>query len=438
VLTLILTLFGLDPPRLPVEVEFGTKTELTQESTELSEWAPFDVLSENGLYRAELRRAAGYENKPAKYSRWRLTVLELASSPPVEVWSAQFSYDGSPRHYLLSNDGLTFVHVSESYEQYRDVLSIVEGGRARSAPKGNSFQLAREDTPITETGRSWLAEDGIPNGLSWLETPEGPELTLELQCRGDKRRWVSISRGEVWTAAEFDELFKVEVTPDIPARLAELVATPNVRGFSVPGVIRAGAPLAVRVQAEFITAGWHFEGFQWKQSGDEGRELVVVPRARRPLNQLVAQVITPFEPTANIHGLVPGTYSLNVIGANEPDFAAIEFEVLPGDLELIVKRTAHPGRPDEELRFFDRGELRVSTSGEGPRTVYLTHAQLRDIRHALTLLGDRSRSELGRTTRTGETRLTYWRDHELIEQVRDVTTISVAMNHLLKLLDEIE
>ena len=437
-LTLLLALFGLDPPRLPAEAGLDTNTELTQESPEQSEWAPFDVLSENGLYRAELRRAPGYENKPAKFSRWRLTILELSSSPPAELWNAQFAYDGSPQHYLLSNDGLTFVHVSESYEQYRAVLTILERGRELSAPKGNSFRLAREDTPTTATGRSWLAEDGVPNALSWLETPEGPELTLEFHCRGDKRRWVSIRRGKVWTAAEFEALFKVEITPDIPARLAELVTTPNVRGFSVPSVIRAGVPLAVRVRAEYITKGWFFEGFQWEQSGDEGRELVIVPRARRPLNQLVATVIVPFEPTASIGGLVPGTYSLNVIGANEPDHSPVDIEVLPRDLELIVARDGRPGRPDEELRIFDRGELRVRSSERGHRVVYLTHAQLGKIRQALARLPERSKQELGRTNRTGETRLTYWRDHELIEQVRDVTTISHAMTDLLKLLDEIK
>ncbi len=436
VLASILLLLGLlsDSP-MPSP---GDSIRVAKEQESEPLWLPLDVLSANGLYRGELRRAPGFQDKPAKFSRWRLTIHELArDGEATEFWSAQFPYDGSESIYLLSNDGQTFVHVKENYSQYRDALTILERGERIGAPKGNSFRLSRENTPRTDFGRRWLEEDPLPKGLTWLETPTGPELTLEVHCFGGARRWVSVRRGTVWTDREFEELFRVEVSPGIPERLAELVTTPNVRGFSVPKLVRAGDPLAVSVRGEFVTAGWKFEGFEWTQSGNEGRELVLTPRARRPLNKLVATVLIPFEPTAKIEGLVPGFYSLDVIGENTTSSTAIEFEVLPADLRLLVRSSGLPGREDRELRMLKRGELHIAKDSAS-ELVYLTRGQLAKLEQWIERLPERSQTDLGPTTRTGRTSFFYWRDHQLVEQVRDITTLSANMTELLMQLEAAE
>ncbi len=394
-----------------------------------------DVPSANGWYRAEVRRAAGYEDKPPHLARWRVAVFEVLENvgEKQELWSAPYAYDGTSRHYVLANDGSTLVHVLENFQNYRAVVTIVREGRPVSGPTGSAFDLEPRSIERTAAGKRWLADGGVPDGTHWLETDTGPRLVLPLRLRDGREHVLDVEDGRVWSGADFAALAAVEVAPALAERLVPHVRIPYVRHFEVPEVVRAGHPVPVIVSGDHPTPGWRFEAFVLEQSGELGRDLTLTPRSRFPTGD-AAQVLSPFRGQAELVGLVPGSYRVRVLGRAKLTTGYAPLEVLPADHVLTLRRTGGIAGVDERWEVLGRGEARFRSRGES-RVLRIpgdTLARFVELVDRFPARGGASRSE-GSADRFAYT-VTWWDGALPLELSVGEATAGATVRELVELL----
>ncbi len=389
-----------------------------------------DVVSANGCYTARVRRAPGSEGRPGPLARWRVVVEDADGT---ERWSALLFWDGSARHWLLSDDGSTFVHVREDFHDFQEVLEILREGRAVSGPSGSAFELDPRDVERTATGKLWLAHDGVPRGTTWLETAGGPRLVLPLVCRDGRERVVDLETGRLLRAEDFAALATVTVTPALEARLAALVERPYVARWVAPARVRAGHPVVVDVVADHPTAGWRFEGFVLVQSGEHGRDLELAPWSRKPVG-VAAQALVPVRPRAELEGLAPGRYRLRVVGRASVEPGWGELEVLPADHLGSFRRSGGIQGLAEDCEVLGRGEARFYSERDGARTRCLSRAALARIEELLARLPESSPRAPSEGADFFHYRIVHWRDGLPVELACDERDADPAARELAALL----
>ena len=144
-------------------------------------WEEFDVCEPAGTYCAEVRSVGQPEGPQRAY---RIRVIDRSKSPPHELWSANYDYDGYPEG-RLTEDGKTFIYVNTWYRRDGPVVSIYREGR-RFTLEGGDFNIAESKLQATASHSLWCAGYHVVEG----------RVLLIVTIDGRKHR-VSLTTGQL-------------------------------------------------------------------------------------------------------------------------------------------------------------------------------------------------------------------------------------------------
>ncbi len=298
---------------------------------------PLEFASNNGLFRAQVHKAAGQERVADALARWRLSVFSSdPQSPPAPLWSVAFVHRPGARLHHCADDGQSIVTVESEYSATRALLRVW-------GPEGERFALGASDLALSvrraadSASATWLAQERDAVLLEWHETPGGPAPFAQLALADGGERWVDLRTAQVRDSARFEA--PIAVLPDAALAGVNVLAPPYVTSFECRASIHWGEVLELDVRGSHPTPNWRNVGFQFLLEGEDGRTLTVLPMSSPPpANSPQLQVLQGYHATARVHGLAPGAYTLRVRGRGDEQPPERQIEVLParGLLELAT------------------------------------------------------------------------------------------------------
>ena len=327
-----------------------------------------EAVSGGGSFSARIARAPGQERVAELLARRLLTVRSNTADPAGDPhWSCSYpEVPDATGHFLISDDGSTFVALTGTFAPARVVVRVFRFGEQVASYTGRDIDLGRGEFS-TEDGRlTWLsgAEDRV--GLAWRETLNGPSLVLELESTLGWGRVIDLTEGQILTGREASVPV---LEPGVDPKLRGVVQVPRVDSFSLPDVALAGVPVELHVEGTHPVANWQLCGFTVDVLDLDGFDLRIVPQTRPPTpGTLPGQRLTGFRGQAALHGLAPGRYLIHVEGS-EPDglrLPAHTLEVLPARVRARLHTTGGIMGLDESIALFIPGVLRVTSSRSSP------------------------------------------------------------------------
>ncbi len=392
-----------------------------------------DVFSADGRWVARIRKAPGQERVDDRLARWQLEVRKAADGS--ELWSCHYRQRGVEGRALLSDDGSTFVLVTQRFSEARPVVFVLRHGRALAELIGRDFALERADVERTNTGAAWLHEQDDLARLAWRESEVGHWLGLELASSRDWARSVDLSVGEVVAPYSGTPV----LTPGVDPEFAALAEPPFVTRVHVPKQALFGLPARIGVVGSHPTPNWTLGGFELEWLDDQGTSFAIHARSLPPpVRTVSAHVIEGFNGQAFLHGLRPGRYTITARGKEKQALAAQPLEVLPGRLRVRLTVTGGFAGVHDSVELFAPGVARTvrSFGGErGPRVSHVAPEALERLDRVLPLLPEDPRSA---RTEVGADlfvyRLEWWAGDAWLEVRVDDGTARGAVRELIELL----
>lgn len=325
--------------------------------------------SANGRFVAELR-ASGVE--PERGESLRLTVFdERVPGDRHELWTGLVVHDVAPGARsldVLSDDGAAFVRI---------VALPQNGVLLRQVLKGtNSAQLRADDLGLAEEGAAapWI---DLATGLRWRPDDAGLNAHWFLDLLGVDGvvRTFDLDRGTLHIHADETRGAPLEVQPPVPEPVRPATRETYVDDFEFPPLLYAGSVLEVEGHGHVPSAGWRFIGFDVLGDPRARGKLVLSPRAVAPL-KAAAQIVERHLWTARVRGLPPGTFEVEVCGAETPasdprrDVLVRKERAVARTVEIvsphqIVELRRSDAAPGEIARvaLFDDGRLEIASGG---------------------------------------------------------------------------
>jgi hypothetical protein len=323
-------------------------------------FAPLDIASGSGHYRAEVRKAPGQERVNDALARWRLNVYSNdAEAPQTPVWSCMFAHRAGARVHRLSDDGQSLLVVEPTFSASRALVRVWGAEAERFSL--TAAQLDFSPRRSADEAPPWLKGEGDGVAFEWHETPRGPVQFARLDTLEGPQRWIDLATGEVRSSARFET--SVAVVPDAALAEVNVLAPPFVNSFECAAKLHWGEVLEVEVSGSHPTPNWRNVGFQFRWQGDEPRELVLLPMSSPPpANSPQLQVLQGYHATARVVGLSPGRYLLRVEGRGEEHPPAHAIEVLPARPALALRTTGGIMGMERSVRLYLGGVAIVESA----------------------------------------------------------------------------
>jgi hypothetical protein len=353
-----------------------------------------EVAAPSGRCVARIAKLPGQERLADALARWQLSVHDLAQGR--ELWSMHYPHDPAPARYFISDDGSTFVRLSEAFSEARPVVRIDRFGELVAEHAGAELGLGRDDVVRDARGARWLVEAGDRLTWGWGETGAGPALLLALESERGWRREVDASLGVILALGEHGGLGEPQVIPGFPAdtQPAPVLQVPYVTEALIPRVSLGALPLRIGVAGQHATPNWKLYAFALRRESQD--HLVLVPYSQPPpRDSLQAHVIEGFQGEALVQGLAPGRYRITLAGSEAAaEHPTGEVEVLPG--RLHVRLEIHGGLlgVSDVVELFKPGIARAarSRSPEDAPPRHLTPEELHQLQQLLDALPAEPRS----------------------------------------------
>lgn len=317
-------------------------------------FAPVEVAASNGLFAAEIRKAAGQEAVRDPLARWRLAVYELPREAGAEpLWSCLHPHRPGERSYVLSDDGHAFALLEPEFSEARPLVRVWRDAEPLADLSHAELSIDRRRLE-RDAPKAWLAVGAAAPHTTWLETERGPVQFLELQTSYGEPRLVDLETAQVWTSRTIVE--PIAIAPAASRQMLPGLRAATVTRVATAPVAYRGEPLAVLVNGAFPTPNWVLAGFELALGGEDGRELVLTPLCAPPTRDTVQlQVLERFEYTARITGLPPGAYRVRCAGAVADAAEPIAVEVRPARSFVELRRTGGVAGLDQTISVYGSG-----------------------------------------------------------------------------------
>jgi hypothetical protein len=321
---------------------------------------PLEIESQGGHFKARLGKAAGQERVADAIARWR---LEVTDADGRSQWSAVYPAPQASQRFLLSEDGAYFVALAQAWSDSRPIVSIRSGSDEPTPIYGGELDIARDALRTAEPPGAWLAAGDDSARFTWIAGPSGPRQMLELACVDGVRRSIDLESGAATDAGGG----QVKVTVEPPFDSDHDSVPPSrpapVTSFTAPARCAGDEPLVVHIEGSHPQPGWKVFAFGMQAAGEDGRTLVLSPRAKPPMPGGVSvQQVDPYVAEARILGLPPGRYRIAVEGAQGPAATPVEVEITPGG--VLAELTTRGGilGLDERVTLFENGVVEVRSN----------------------------------------------------------------------------
>jgi hypothetical protein len=131
----------------------------------------FTARSANGEYTAGVT----VKDKNGKERPWEWTYELQMKKADSLLWKCDYLYDGYCCG-IVSDDGTTFIRVSEWYSENEPVVSIYQNGQLKKQINGAEFSLDSSKLPKSVTHVLWLKDRRPYKFVSPVEMPPGLEI----------------------------------------------------------------------------------------------------------------------------------------------------------------------------------------------------------------------------------------------------------------------
>jgi hypothetical protein len=319
---------------------------------------PIELASQGGHFKARLAKAAGQERVADAIARWR---LEVTDADGRALWSQVHPAPQPGQRYLLSEDGAYFVVLAQAWSDSRPVVSIHTSAGDPAQIFGGELDIERGALRSADPPGTWLAPREDAARFTWIAGPYGPRELLELACVDGASRSIDLASGAATDAG--GGLVQVTVEPAFVEDSVPPSRAPPVASFAVPPRAAGDEPLVVRVEGAHPQPGWKVFAFGLEAVGEDGRTLLLSPRAKPPMpGGPNVQKIEPYVAEARILGLPPGRYQITVEGAEPAAAAPIAFEITPGG--VLAELTTSGGILGlvERVTLFENGVVEVRSN----------------------------------------------------------------------------
>jgi hypothetical protein len=319
---------------------------------------PIEIASQGGHFKARLFKAAGQERVADAIARWK---LEVSDSDGRALWSAAHPAPQAGQRFLLAEDGAHFVVLAPTWSDSRPIVAIHSGADEPAEIFGGELEIERGALRDAIPPGSWLAEGYDASRFAWIAGPQGPRQILQLACVDGVGRAIDLLSGASTDAGGGQVPVSVE-----PAFVEESVppsrAAP-VTSFSAPARCAGDEPLVVRIEGSHPQPGWKVFAFGVEAGGEDGRTLLLSPRAKPPMpGGPSVQQVEPYVAEASILGLPPGRYLIAVEGVKGPAAAPVPVEITPGGvLAELTTRGGFAGI-DERVTLFANGVVEARSN----------------------------------------------------------------------------
>lgn len=315
------------------------------------------VESRGGHFRAVLDKAPGQERVADAIARWKLAVSDREGRL---LWSAFHPAPGATQRFLLAQDGSRFAVVDTHYGDAKAVVTLRLGDDVDRVFGGQlGMDAARLRTAVPPG--TWLAEGEDAVGFSWLLGPFGPMQMLDLSCFDGVVRRIDLASGLPLDAGG----------GQVPVRVEPVFEGETVPPSAVPAVLSATAPhevfgdegLVITIEGTHPNPGWRVFAFALEPGGEDGRTLVISPRAKPPMpGGLQVQKIEPWTAQATLRGLPPGEHLIQVRGSDGPVGPPLAVRVRTGGILAMLAVQGGILGLDERITLFANGTVAVESN----------------------------------------------------------------------------
>jgi len=328
---------------------------------------PIEVASQGGHFVAHLGKAAGQERVADAIARWRLEVTDADGRPQ---WTAVHPAPQASQRFLLSEDGAWFVVLAQDWSDSRPIVSIRSATGEPTPIFGGELDIARDALRTAEPPGAWLSAADESARFTWIAGPNGPHQLLELACVDGVHRSIDLASGAAIDAGGG----QVKVTVEPPFDSDHDSVPPSrpapVTSITAPARCAGDEPLVVHIEGSHPQPGWKVFAFGMAAGGEDGRTLVLSPRAKPPMPSVNAvQRLEPYVAEARILGLPPGRYRISVEGAKGAAATPVEVEITPGG--VLAELTTRGGilGLDERVTLYDNGVVEVRSNRPDRKTM---------------------------------------------------------------------
>lgn len=318
---------------------------------------PVVVQSRGGHFRATLAKAPGQERVADAIARWK---LEVEDAEGRALWSAFHPAPGATQRFLLAQDGSRFVVVDTFYGDAKAVVTLRLGDdvdRVFGGQLGMDPGRLRAAVP----GGRWLSDDEDAARFSWVLGPFGPMQMLDLGCADGVLRRIDLASGLPLGAGGGQVPVRVE-----PMFVEETVppsVVPMVLGATAPEVVFGDEGLVVTIEGQHPNPGWRVFAFALEPGGDDGRTLVITPRARPPMpGGLQVQRLEAWTAQATLRGLPPGEHRIQVMGSEGKVGAPLSVRVRTGGILAILSCSGGIAGLNERITLFQNGTIAIESN----------------------------------------------------------------------------
>lgn len=315
------------------------------------------VHSRGGHFRALLAKAPGQERVADAIARWKLVVSDAEGRA---LWSAFHPAPGATQRFLLAQDGSRFAVVDTHYGDAKAVVTLRLGEDVDRVFGGQlGMDAARLRT--AQPAGTWLAEGEEAVRFSWLLGPFGPMQMLDLACFDGVVRRIDLTSGLPLDAGG----------GQVPVRVEPVFEGETVPPSAIPAVLSASAPeevfgdegLVITIEGTHPNPGWRVFAFALEPGGEDGRTLVIAPRAKPPMpGGLQVQKVEPWTAQATLRGLPPGEHRIQVRGSDGPVGPPLAVRVRAGGILASLAVQGGILGLDERVTLFQNGTVAVESN----------------------------------------------------------------------------
>jgi hypothetical protein len=315
------------------------------------------VHSRGGHFRAQLAKAPGQERVPDAIARWK---LEVEDADGRALWTAFHPAPGATQRFLLAQDASRFAVVDTHYGDAQAVVTLRRGDdvdRVFGGQLGMDPGRLRAAVPAG----AWLAEGEDALRFSWTLGPFGPIQLLDLACADGVLRRIDLASGLPLDAGGGQVPVRVEpvfVEDSLPPSVV-----PVVLGATAPEEVFGDDGLVVTIEGQHPNPGWRVFAFGLEPGGDDGRTLVITPRAKPPMpGGLQVQKTEPWTAQATLRGLPPGEHRIVVMGREGAVGAPLTVRVRTGGILAMLAYSGGILGLDERITLFQNGTVAIESN----------------------------------------------------------------------------
>lgn len=315
------------------------------------------VHSRGGHFRAQIAKAPGQERVADAIARWKLTVEDAEGRA---LWSAFHPAPGATQIFLLAQDASRFAVVDRHYGDAKAVVTLRAGDDVERVFGG---QLGMDPGRLRAAvpAGTWLAEGEDAVRFSWTLGPFGPMQMLDLACADGVLRRIDLASGLPLDAGGGQVPVRVE-----PVFVEETVppsVVPQVLGATAPEVVFGDDGLVVTIEGQHPNPGWRVFAFGLEPGGDDGRTLLITPRAKPPMpGGLQVQRIEPWTAQATLRGLPPGEHRIQVMGDKGAVGAPLSVRVRTGGILAMLACSGGILGLEERITLFQNGTIAIESN----------------------------------------------------------------------------